>query len=338
MSTPSIRFNLLWRCGIGVGVLLCLLSVSVYFLVQRSLFQQLDESVSQTAALLSNLVELEDESITFEWQEGIGTNQGLIDDGLFQFWEINTGVTTRSPGIENGDLPRFTGTNGRPERKSILLPDRRRARAVGLRIHPFVDPVEMALMKERGRVIDPKTMPFVLVVARDAEPTYHTLEDLRWVLASGSLLTIGLGFLLIDRVIGVTLRPIDELASQIQNRTTRQLDSALEVPENLPAELVPLAENFDCPARKGCLHPRARTGLHPPCRPRVAHAHRRSSGNRGPRAFPVPRRCRLRRLFGNLPDVRHRTRRTREAAVLARAHRQGTGARAPWNRSMPTSC
>ena len=81
MNPPSIREHLLWRCGLGVGLLMCLLSVAVYLLVQRSLFSELDDSIAQTAALLANQVELEDESIIFEWGEGLGTNHDL--SGLF---------------------------------------------------------------------------------------------------------------------------------------------------------------------------------------------------------------------------------------------------------------
>jgi signal transduction histidine kinase len=71
------------------------------------------------------------------------------------------------------------------------------------------------------------------------------LNRTRWVLGVGTLLTLGLGFLLIDRVIRVTLRPIDELTAQMRNRAGHQLDSALELPSALPDELTGLAENFD---------------------------------------------------------------------------------------------
>ncbi|MCB1132732.1 MAG: hypothetical protein KDN05_16530, partial [Verrucomicrobiae bacterium] len=74
MNNPSIRRSLLLRTGIGVGLLLCILSAVTYLLVRRGLYQQLDNSIQQTAALLANQVELEDGHITFEWSEGIGTN------------------------------------------------------------------------------------------------------------------------------------------------------------------------------------------------------------------------------------------------------------------------
>jgi signal transduction histidine kinase len=100
-------------------------------------------------------------------------------------------------------------------------------------------------MKLRGEVIDPRTLPQTLVVARDAEPAHRALARLRWVLATGSLLTLGLGFVLIERAIRSSLRPIDQLSSQVQDRAGHQLDAALDLPEDLPLELTGLATNFD---------------------------------------------------------------------------------------------
>lgn len=245
MSPPSIRRTLLIRCGLGIGVLLCLLSAGIYLLVRESLYRELDDSIRETAAILANQVELENESITYEWQEGIGTNRELIDGALFQFWDESSASTTRSPALHWRDLPKFSGVDGAPLLRNIPLPDGHQGRAVGLRVFPFVLPGEVAAMKERGRVIDPKSLPHILVVARDGEPVHRALERLRWVLASGGLLTLGLGFVLVDRAIRSSLRPIHELASQVQEHTGHRLDEALGIPEELPSELTGLARNFD---------------------------------------------------------------------------------------------
>lgn len=245
MKSPSIRRSLLIRCGIGVGALLCALSLTTYLIVRQSLYREMDLSITQTAALLANQVELENNEVIFEWQEGLGTNKALILDGLFQYWNDTTGKTTRSPALQSRDLPRFQGENGKPMIQSIRLPDGRRGRAVGLRVTPFILPEEMDRMKSRGRIIYPKSIPHTLVVAGNLEPLHHTLDQLRYVLISGTLLTLGLGFTLIDHVIRITLRPIDELSHQVRERTEHQLDSALELPGALPAELAGLAGNFD---------------------------------------------------------------------------------------------
>lgn len=245
MNSPSMRRALLFRCGIGVGTLLCFLSTAIYLLVRHSLYLEMDKSITQTAALLGNQVELENDKVTFEWQEGLGSNETLILEGLFQFWDDHTGETTRSPALKSADLPEFHGTGGSPLIKNIKLPNGHRGRAVGLEIHPFVLPEEMARMRQLGKVIDPKSLTYTLVVAGDIEPIYSTLGHLRYVLASGTLLTLALVFTLIDQVIRISLRPIDELTRQMNERAEHQLDSALTVPGELPAELTGLAKNFD---------------------------------------------------------------------------------------------
>ena len=245
MNAPSIRRTLLLACGTSTAALLCLLSAGVYLLVRQSLYRELDESVRLTAALLANQVELKDYTISFEWQEGVGTNRSLVENGLFQYWEENTHIATRSAALRASDLPKFSGIGGEPLFRSISLPDGRRARAIGLLIHPFVLPDEIENMKAQGNVIDPKTMPFTLVVARDAEPILHTLDRLRWVLSAGALLTLGLGFIIIQRIVIVSLRPIDELTAQMKDRSEHQLDSALNVPGKMPVELTGLARSFD---------------------------------------------------------------------------------------------
>lgn len=246
MTSPSMRRALLLRCGIGVGILLCLLSAGTYLTVRHGLYRELDQSLRQTAALLSNQVELKNEGITFEWQEGLGTNRAIIDNGLFQFWNEASGETTRSPGLQARDLPQFYGLHGAPLLQDIRLPgSRRHARAIGLRVYPFVLPAEAQRMQQLGHPIDPKSLPHTLVVARDAKPVHRVLTRMRWILATGMLLTLSLVFAFINRAVLLALRPIDRLTRQVRDRAGHQLDSALDVPGELPAELTGLAANFD---------------------------------------------------------------------------------------------
>ncbi|MEO7101477.1 MAG: ATP-binding protein [Luteolibacter sp.] len=245
MNTPSIRRSLLIRCGMGVGVLLCVLCTGIYLSVKQNMYQELDNSVEQTAALLANEVELENGAITFEWQEGLGTNPTLSEDGIFQFWKEGTRETTRSPALGTMNLQKFCGPDDAPQRRSINLPSGNRARAIGLRIHPFVMPEEIERMKARDQVIDPKSISYILVVARDSEHIHRTLKWLRLILGGGTFLTLAAGVLLIDWGVRVSLRPINNLARQVKDRAEHQLDSALEVPGEMPSELTGLAGNLD---------------------------------------------------------------------------------------------
>ncbi len=245
MKSPSIQRSLLIRCGVGVGALFCLTSIVIYLLVRHSLLRDMDESITQTAALLANQMELENGKVIFEWQEGLGSNKSLNLEELFQYWDDRTGVTTRSPALGSHNLAKFQGKDGDPLVKTIFLQDGNRGRAVGLLVHPYVLPEEMERMRALGNVIDPKAQPHTLVVARNIEPMCRTLDYLRYVLVSGLFLTLALGFTLIDHVIRITLKPINDLTRQIHERTERQLDEALTLPGALPTELVGLAEKFD---------------------------------------------------------------------------------------------
>ena len=245
MNGPSIRRSLLIRCGLGVGAILCALSGAAYFLVRHSMIREIDRSISDTAALLSNQVELENGQVVFEWQEGLGTNDALTLEGIFQFWDDSTGKATRSPALGTVNLEKFTGPDGNPEIRTILLPNGNRSRAVGLRVLPFSLPEEAERMRLEGHNPDPTRFPHTLVVACDLEPAYRTLARLRYVLISGTLLTLGLGFALIDQVIRVSLRPIAELNDQMRDRADHQLDWSLNLPGALPEELAGLARNFD---------------------------------------------------------------------------------------------
>jgi len=245
MRTPSIRRALLIRCGLGVGVLLVTLSLVVYNHVEKSLARELNRTVRGTASLLADQIELENGAIIHEWLEGMRPNAVLPGGELFEFWDETRGTSVRSPGLNEKDLPRFTGPDGVPEFRSIQLPDGSQARALGLRVYPFVLPEEVEKMKQRGTVVDPKSFPHVLVVAHSAAPNIRTLEGLASVLVVGNLCVLGLGYLLIDRVVRATLRPIEDLASQVSNRAEHQLDDALAVPGKLPSELSTLAHGFD---------------------------------------------------------------------------------------------
>lgn len=242
---PSIRRSLLVRCGAGVGLMLCLLSVSVYWLVSRSLFRELDSAINDAATLLAGQVELEHGSIEYEWQTGLAANRTLLEGALFQFWNEKDGSTARSPNLHEWDLPRFGGSSQVRVWRDVLLPGGHRGRAVGLRCYPFVLGEEIERMKASGQVIDPKTLPHELVVARDAEPIHHTLARLRWLLLAGTVVTLGIGFALVHRAVNVSLEPIDTLAGQVRGRTGRELDEALKMPGKLPVELTGLANDFD---------------------------------------------------------------------------------------------
>ena len=215
-------------------------------MVRQSLYEELDESIRETASILANQIEYEHGEIIFEWKEGIGTNSGISIQSLFQYWDEKPGTTTRSPALGTADLPIFTGSDGTPDIETITIPDRiEQARAIGLTVFPYVIPEEAVAMKLRGETFDPKSRPHTLVVARDLTPVLSTLTYLAIILTIGTFVTFPLGFLVIDRAVRASLAPIGRLTAQVRNRADTQLDSAIILPGGIPTELSPLAESFD---------------------------------------------------------------------------------------------
>ena len=246
MRTKSISNMLLRRCGIGIGLLLTGLSLSVYLMVRHGLYEELDKSIVETASILANQMEFEKGGIIFEWEEGLGTNSEISDQALFQYWDETSGLTTRSPALLENDLPRFSGPNGRPDLETIVVPGRfEHARAIGMVIYPYLLPDENQEMIREGKTFDAKDFPHTLVVARDLSPVSRTLAYLAAILSIGTILTFIAGFLIIRQSIRSSLSPIDELTEQVRNRSENQLDSAIILPGALPTELTPLAESFD---------------------------------------------------------------------------------------------
>lgn len=242
----SIRRTLLIRCGLGLCVILVLLSLSIYFMVRRGLYEELDQSIIETASILANQMEYENGGIIFEWQEGLGTNADISDQSLFQYWNEKSGLTTRSPALGTTDLPKFSGADGAPVIETFSVPGQlEHARGIGLMIHPYVIPSEQTIMDREGKTFDPLAFPHTLVVARDVTPVLRTLTFLAAALGIGTLAALVLAFLVIVSAVRASLAPIAKLTRQVRDRSENQLDSALVVPGALPSELVPLAESFD---------------------------------------------------------------------------------------------
>ena len=242
----SIRRTILVRCGLGFGILSVLLSFFIYFVVRQGLNAELDDALRETASILATQMEYEHGGIVFEWKEGIGTNSEISDQALFQYWNVKSGLSTRSPALGTADLPRFSGPDGKPDFENISIPDRmENARALGMLIYPYVIPGESPEHREQEKNFNPRLHPHTLVVARDLDPIYRTLAYLATTLAVGTALVFVLGFLVIRHAVNSALAPIATLTRQVRDRSENQLDSAIILPGALPSELRPLAESFD---------------------------------------------------------------------------------------------
>lgn len=245
MKRPSIRRRLILGCLLVTAVVLGLSKVSIYREVERSLRQKLDRHLLQSANLLSKSVELEAGGIIYEWKEALDSAGGQELDGLFQFWDLESDVTTRSPDLKGEDLEFFHGGLHEPIFRDVVLADGKSARAVGLLHYPFINSYGLAEMKRRGKILSIRDYPQVVVCARDNSGVDSELRATRIQLYKSSAFTlVGIG-LAIYLIIRWTLAPIDQLASALVKRSTQVGTPLPSIPENLPIELLPLSSAFN---------------------------------------------------------------------------------------------
>ncbi|MCW1922567.1 HAMP domain-containing histidine kinase [Luteolibacter arcticus] len=244
MRNPSIRIRLIFGSTLLVAGVLLFSKVAIYREIERSLRQELDDRLLHSANLLSKSAELEAGGVIYEWQEALQSTAGLNIEGLFQFWNLEAGTSTRSPDLGTRDLKFFHGELNEPRYENIQLADGKPARAIGFLHLPFTNEYGREEMRRRGKILSPEDYPQVIVCASETSALdlrlTETKLDLFW---SGvvTLLAVWLAILLITYW---TLRPLDRLASTLLKRSAEVGTPLPEIPADLPRELVPLASAF----------------------------------------------------------------------------------------------
>lgn len=235
----SIRRALRLRLSGAALVLLVVAAGLLYAGVRWLLTDQFDAALHTKLLTFTTLIE----------QEGEGVELGFIAQAMPEFsapsepeyvqmWltgEVDGWVVYRSPSLENGDLPRFAGTEERPVIWSLALPDGRAGRAIGAEfvIHHY-DPGS----EGRGAA------RMVLVLARGTAALDRALQ---WLLGGTSaviLLLLAAGLVLGGQALTRGLRPLDELARHV-GAIEDPLRAPRFDPAGVPAELAPLVESHN---------------------------------------------------------------------------------------------
>ena len=245
MRRPSIRRRLILGCLLVSTVVLGISKVAIYRDVERSIRHEFDQQLLRSANLLSKSAELEAGGIIYEWKEALDSSGGLGLDGLFQFWDLRSGMTTRSPDLKSGNLEFFHGKLHEPVFRDVILQDGHKARAVGLLHHPFTNIYGIEEMKRRGAMLRIEDYPQVVVCARETAGIDRELAETRWALVKAGVLMLATIWLAIFLIIRWTLAPLDRLVSSLVKRSTEVGTPLPVIPDNLPVELYPLASAFN---------------------------------------------------------------------------------------------
>lgn len=241
MKHPSIRLRLTIGTGLLVMVVLLSANIAIYRSIKHTLYSEVETQLLQSASILAKSAELEDGTLDYEWQEAMEMPGEPDITGMFEFWDLKSGVPTKSPELGSEELPFFHGELNKPVIQDIVLSNGQRARAVGLLHYPFTD--EEAVIE--GVTLKPEDYPQVVVCARETESVIRHLAELREQLTKAAVGTLFAIWIAIFAIFTWCLKPIRKFSDSLLQRSEQDEPPQMEIPEDLPSELVNLASTFN---------------------------------------------------------------------------------------------
>jgi two-component system heavy metal sensor histidine kinase CusS len=236
----SLRGRLtLWLLA-GAGLLLAAGGLLLDRVISARLLRELDAALIEQAKSLQASTEQQDGAIALEFAAGVMPefSSGRAPD-YFELWRADGTVLARSPSLGARDLARSRRPSGLPRFADLALPDGRPGRRVEVRYRPQVE--------QAGAVLTPApagSPTVTLVVARDRADLDAFLASLHLTLALGALgLLAGLA-VLVKIVVGLGLKPLDDLARRLEAMDAGSLGEAVVIAD-APAELVPTLRHLN---------------------------------------------------------------------------------------------
>lgn len=232
----SLRGTLLVGIGAGTTAVFLAAGVLLYFVLERALRSEFDESLASSARALAALCEVSDEGVEFEPGRAPLPNFGAgIDAEFFQIWLPDGRVLARSASLAGDSLTRPPSADPQPRFSSAPLPDGRPGRAVTLSFTPRPDDDE-----------PPAAQPLqlALVVARGTRSFTHAVATVRNGLLAVGASAIVLAIAICAAVVDRALRPVDRLGRQIAALDAAALHQRVDA-DGIPAEFEPIAARLN---------------------------------------------------------------------------------------------
>ena len=220
----------------GMAAVMAASAVVLDVLVRRALWSEFDDSLATKARSLTTLVELEDGQVEIEADErDLREFRPSPQAEYYQFWLSPGQVAGRSSSLQGGDLPRIAGTMDRPAFESVVLPDGRPGRLVG---------IAFTWKQERARGDGPPPVEVTVCAARETLGVQRLISSLRAVLAGVSVTAVVVSVLFLRWYVGRVLRPVEGLAGQIAGLGESGLASRIP-PADVPGELMPIVDRLN---------------------------------------------------------------------------------------------
>lgn len=240
----SLRSYLSIRMLAGIALLLALFGFGVYEVIRRALLDEFDTALQASARTLAASVEVDDGEVEVDFDaRKLPEFQSEECSAYFQFWLGDGRVLSRSPSLEEIDLPRFCGDIGKPVFRPLRLPHGQKGRAVGFRFifgheYPGLD------SKNEKDKADPGREEVTLVLAKDIFGLEARLRFLRFLLAGAGLVTMAVAFWVTSFTIRRGLKPLKYLAARIAGIKENGLSERIPA-EDMPSEMKPVVHKLN---------------------------------------------------------------------------------------------
>jgi two-component system, OmpR family, heavy metal sensor histidine kinase CusS len=230
----SLQLRLLLTTSLASSVILAMLSLSIYYAMQRRLVAEFDAGLKAKARTIAAMVEWNDGKITFDAdlaQMPEFTNSHHPE--FFEIWLKDGSVLARSATLQGKNLPRSAAVPD-PTGLPALLPDGHRGRQTTLAFDIRVDQDEVKSgMKNQTATVVLAARPILVT---------QTLEDLGWllsILCGVAVVLSGAALIFITRR---AMIPVNTVAEKIG--ALSDLSRRLNV-YSVPLELEPVVEKLN---------------------------------------------------------------------------------------------
>jgi signal transduction histidine kinase len=246
----SIRNRLNYTIVIGMVVVLLLAAVFLYARVSAQVEKVFDTSLLDKAQAMISLTELDDEGLEFDFaEEGVMLEfAGGDQPQYYQLWDEDGNVLSRSPLLEDANLPRTGIAAGQHRFADLRLPDGRSGRLIEIGFMPRVegDKWEPEEEEDDGKWGEkPVAQPVTLVFARERISLNDTLLVIGATIGGTIVVVLLLSALLIRRLVGSGLAPLSNLARQVGRIDESRLDSRLTREGEQSVEIAPIENQLN---------------------------------------------------------------------------------------------
>lgn len=230
----SIRGRLTVWLLAGTGLLLAAGGLLLDRVLGARLLRGLDAALTEQAKSLQASTEQEHGTIVLEFTLTVMPEfTPGKDPDYFQIWIDNGRVLARSPSLGTRDLTHSSRPDGSFRFTDTVLPDGKPGRQVEISYRPEVE------MPGDVLVSPPPGSPRVtLVVAQNRAEIDTFLASLHLILTLGVLGLLAGMAILVKTVVGLGLRPLDDLAHRLEAMDAGSLGETVVIAD-APAELVP---------------------------------------------------------------------------------------------------